>query len=326
MAPGGTGIIVGMRADLLGLLREHPELKPVDDDLLYVLRSWFNRGFLTLATISWETPAHILEKLIAYEAVHEMQGWDDLRRRLAEDRRCFAFFHPALPDEPLIFVQVALVEGLSGNIQDLLAESGDQQPQKFDTAIFYSISNCQAGLKGISFGNFLIKQVVLELRREFDSLKHFATLSPIPGFRRWLNKELTQPELITLNEVQRTLLESMGSADWYEKPDHVAALQPVLMQLCSLYLAHAKRGDEPLDPVERFHLGNGAQIARLNWAGDISDRGLSQSAGMLVNYGYELRKVEANHEAFVNDHRIVMAAEFRKLCHDSEVLLQSSPG
>ena len=195
MAPEGTATLIQMRKDLLGLLSDNDALRDVDSDLKHLMFSWFNRGFLTLEQISWKTPAHILEKLIAYEAVHEMEGWDDLRRRLADDRRCFAFFHPALEDEPLIFVEVALVKGIAKNVQVLLQARDDDNTagrQEFDTAIFYSISNCQEGLKGISFGNFLIKQVVMELQQELPKLKHFATLSPIPGFSRWLNAELAK--------------------------------------------------------------------------------------------------------------------------------------
>jgi malonyl-CoA decarboxylase len=314
MAPNGTATLVKMREDLSKLLAEHRELKPVDIDLLHLLKSWFNRGFLTLETINWRTPAHILEKLIAYEAVHEMQGWDDLRRRLAGDRRCFAFFHPALPDDPLIFVQVALVKGLAGSVQDLLSEPSENSSyDEFDTAIFYSISNCQKGLKGISFGNFLIKQVVMELRKEFEQLKHFATLSPVPGFRRWLTKELLNDDFELVTAEERKLLRLIDNDDWLKSAEVVEQLEPLLMRLCAYYLYYAKRGEQPLDPVERFHLGNGAKIECLNWMADTSANGLSQSASMLVNYSYLLNQVEENHEAYVNDNAVVASKGFLKL-------------
>ncbi|MBT4518673.1 MAG: malonyl-CoA decarboxylase [Halieaceae bacterium] len=314
MAPDGTSTLVKMREDLTRLIAGHSELKAIDIDLLYLLKSWFNRGFLTLETIDWHTPAHILEKLIAYEAVHEMQGWEDLRRRLADDRRCFAFFHPGLPDEPLIFLQVALVKGLSGNVQELLAEADVQDNDKgFDTAIFYSISNCQEGLKGISFGNFLIKQVVMELRKELPQLKRYATLSPIPGFRRWLSKELAKEDSALLQAEDRKILAYLETDDWHTEPGCTEPLKPLLMSLCAHYLYYAKRGEQPQDPVERFHLGNGARIERLNWLADVSGNGITQSAGMLVNYGYELGQVEENHETYVNDNTVVVAKDFQRI-------------
>lgn len=333
MAPGGTATLIGLRSDLLAKLDKHPGLVGIDYDLKHLMISWFNRGFLTLEQISWKTPAHILEKLIAYEAVHEMTGWDDLRRRLAEDRRCFAFFHPALEDDPLIFVEVALVKGIAGNVQELLADPrglskvspastdgkspraalGNGAAEEFDTAIFYSISNCQEGLKGISFGNFLIKQVVLELRQEFPQLKQFATLSPIPGFCRWLSKERDNADSTALSAEDRKILAMMDSPTWSNDESCCQSLKPVLTRLCAHYLYHAKSGDKPRDPVARFHLSNGALIARLNWMGDRSANGLRQSAGLLVNYAYELKKVEENHEAFYNEGRVATSSEFQKL-------------
>lgn len=340
MAPQGTATLIQMRRDLLGLLKKHPDFAVIDEDLKHLLISWFNRGFLTLEQISWRTPAHILEKLIAYEAVHEMRGWDDLRRRLADDRRCFAFFHPALEDEPLIFVEVALVKGMAGNVQELLADpavapddltvstkkslngktvngktvnGNGGKTEEFDTAIFYSISNCQEGLKGISFGNFLIKQVVLELRKEFEQLKQFATLSPIPGFRRWLDRELKQTSSEVIDSEDRKQLQMLNSPSWKDDPTCCEVLKPLLIRLCAHYLYHAKKGNNPLDPVARFHLGNGAQIARLNWLGDRSPNGLRQSAGLLVNYAYKLKNVEQNHEAFVNEGRVATSSDFQKL-------------
>ena len=318
MAPKGTATLIQMRQDLLALTGAHPAFAAIDADLKHLLISWFNRGFLTLKEINWRTPAHILEKLIAYEAVHEMSGWDDLRRRLADDRRCFAFFHPALEDEPLIFVEVALVKGIAGNVQELLAEpqpndNNGGSHKDFDTAIFYSISNCQEGLKGISFGNFLIKQVVLELRKEFEQLKQFATLSPIPGFYRWLKREVLSGNSPLVTEEELEKLTMLDSHSWHTDPACSDALKPILLRLCAHYLYHAKKGTAPADPVSRFHLGNGAQIARLNWLGDTSSNGLKQSAGLLVNYAYELKKVEANHEAFFNAGTVAVAGDFQKL-------------
>lgn len=330
MAPLGTATLIRLRSQLLKILPDNQQFAGVDYDLKNLMISWFNRGFLTLERISWQTPAHILEKLIAYEAVHEMNGWDDLRRRLAEDRRCFAFFHPALEDEPLIFVQVALVKGMAGNVQELLANKTENDAsttnivsgrllkfnntkEDFDTAIFYSISNCQEGLKGISFGNFLIKQVVLELRHEFEQLKQFATLSPIPGFRSWLKQEIGNADSAVINEEERPVLQFLESPKWAEDPACCEALRPVLIRLCAHYLYYAKKGEKPRDAVARFHLGNGAQIARLNWMGDRSANGLKQSAGILVNYAYELKKVERNHEDFVNKGKVATSSDFQKL-------------
>lgn len=314
MAPKGTETVVKMRRDLLVCLRDHKELKPVDDVLFSLMCSWFNRGFLTLHTINWKTPAHILEKLIAYEAVHEMKGWIDLRRRLADDRRCFAFFHPALPDEPLIFVQVALVNGLSNSVQALLEQpSEDQSCQDFDSATFYSISNCQKGLLGVSFGNFLIKQVVMELQKEFPTLKNFSTLSPIPGFKVWLDKEMTNPGSSLICAKDRNILAMLETENWHSLSHASDHLEPILMRLCAHYLRFVKRGNKPIDPVARFHLGNGARIERLNWLADTSANGLKKSLGILVNYGYKLDQVEVNHELFVNDHEVVVSKDVQKL-------------
>lgn len=316
MSPKGTPTLVDMRYDILKLLKKTPELKPLDSDLRYLLESWFNRGFLRMREINWQTPAHILEKLIAYEAVHEMSGWDDLRRRLADDRRCFAFFHPGLEDEPLIFVEVALVKGLATAVQPLLEplSADNQDTEEPDTAIFYSISNCQAGLKGISFGNFLIKQVVMELRETQPHLVRFATLSPIPGFGRWLNQKQSEGFDGLITQDEESLLASIGDSSYWHNDEEVATkIKPFMMRLCAHYLVNEKRGDGPLDPVARFHLGNGAKIKQLNWLGDISDKGLKQSYGLLVNYSYHLDSVEANHEAFVNDNRIIHSKRFGEL-------------
>jgi malonyl-CoA decarboxylase len=326
MSPGGTSALVALRKELLGRLREEPELKPLESDLRHLLASWFNRGFLQVRRIDWQTPAAVLEKLIAYEAVHEIQGWEDLRRRLAPDRRCFGFFHPALPGEPLIFVEVALTEGLASAVQPLLARDDEQTQREHearaDTAIFYSISNCQEGLRSISFGNFLIKQVVEELHTELPHLSRFSTLSPIPGFRRWLEKRLGDTEsadLLRPDEIAALresapggLLRELLAADrWWEDPERAAALRKPLVRLCADYLV----GTTPRsgDPVARFHLGNGARLERINWLGNVASRGIRESFGMMVNYLYDPETIEANHEAFVQDTYVARSASVDEL-------------
>ena len=294
-----------MREALLDALPEHPELEPLDADFLYLLRAWFNRGFLDIRRIDWRTPAFVLEKIIEYEAVHQILDWEDLQRRLEADRRCFGFFHPSLPDEPLIFVEVALCKGLASSVQDLIF--GEVNPDvEADTAVFYSISNCQRGLVGISFGNFLIKQVVHELAVEMPGLCTFATLSPIPGFRKWLTRVVAEGRFADEGN-----LGDLESRDW--PADDVA---PRLLRLCARYLLHEKRGRQPLDPVARFHLRNGARLERLNWMADPSKSGLAQSGGMMVNYVYDEAEVVANHEAYVNEGRIAHAASVAALADD----------
>ncbi|MGH8353755.1 MAG: malonyl-CoA decarboxylase [Pseudomonas sp.] len=309
-APGGTAELIGMRRLLLKQLKTAPALAAVDHDLAHLLASWFNRGFLVLRRIDWSTPASILEKIIRYEAVHEIRDWDELRRRLQPaDRRCFAFFHPALVEEPLIFVEVALTRSMPAAIDEILQEQrpASQEPLAADTAVFYSISNCQEGLRGISFGNFLIKQVVEELAREVPGLKHFVTLSPVPGLRRWLDglgedAQLSQAASDCLKQLQR----AGGNAP-------PASLKEPLLALAAEYFLHAKHADgRPLDPVARFHLGNGARLERLNWLGDTSASGLRQSAGLMVNYRYELRHIEKNHEAYANQGAVMTSAEVKR--------------
>ncbi|WP_413208111.1 malonyl-CoA decarboxylase [Rhodospirillum sp. A1_3_36] len=301
MAPDGTEAVVDMRLALLGLLKDHPDLAPLDDDLRHLLSSWFNRGFLELRRIDWRTSASVLEKLIRYEAVHEIDGWDDLRRRLAADRRCFAFFHPALEDEPLIFVEIALVKGLASSVQALLEPGEDPDaPKTADTAIFYSISNCQEGLRGISLGNFLIKQVVEELRREMPNLKTFSTLSPIPGFVGWLRSRRKGAEA----EKAKALLAVLDQDGWQEDTALAESIREPMTRLCAAYLYHGRRGKAPLDPTARFHLGNGATLERVNWLGDTSAKGLRQSGGMMVNYLYRLSDIERNHEALMAEGKV----------------------
>ena len=302
-APDGTRDILAMRVALLDALLRRPELKLVDDDFVHMLRSWFNRGFLDLHRIDWRTPALVLEKIIEHEAVHQILDWEDLRRRLEADRRCFGFFHPSLPDEPLIFVEVALCKGLAGSVTDLLFGEVESDVDA-DTAIFYSISNCQRGLAGVSFGNFLIKQVVRELAAENPRLGRFATLSPIPGFRRWLIREAQEGRLPAGQGDGVAALDGIETSDWAADRAPGEHLEARLSQLCAHYLLRARRGTHPLDPVARFHLRNGARLERINWMSDPSPTGLRQSAGMMVNYVYDEADVVANHEAYVNDGRI----------------------
>jgi malonyl-CoA decarboxylase len=309
-APGGTGELVAMRTDLLGLMKKHPELAALDRDAVHLLSSWFNRGFLVLRRIDWSTPANILEQIIRYEAVHQIHDWDDLRRRLDPvDRRCYAFFHPAMPDAPLIFVEVALTETIPGAIAPLLAV--ERQPVPIDrarTAVFYSISNTQRGLTGISFGNFLIKQVVEELRRELPKLDTFVTLSPVPGFNAWL-KQTTE-----MTEEDRAVLKRLDEPRWFENTETEAQLRAVLEPLAAYYFLKARTPKGKLiDPVARFHLGNGARLERINWLGDLSAKGLRDSAGIMVNYLYRLDDIEKNHEAYANDGEVVASSAVKKL-------------
>ena len=312
MAPGGTGALIAMRSEITAHLHDEPELKLLDADLKHLFASWFNRGFLELRRIDWQSPAAVLEKLIAYEAVHEIKGWDDLRRRLAPDRRCFAFFHPALPGEPLIFVEVALVQGLAIAMPPLLARETDEEAAReqarADTAIFYSISNCQDGLRGISFGNFLIKQVVEELQAEFPQLGRFSTLSPVPGFRLWLTQRLAEgsdPDSALLPELERD--------GWWLDLAQSEKLRPILMRLCALYLTRQPSPGSRVDPVARFHLGNGARLERINWLGNAAPRAIQESFGIMINYLYDHDSIEDNHEAFARDGTIVRSPDVNAL-------------
>jgi malonyl-CoA decarboxylase len=312
LAPGGTSALVAMRADLLGAMNGHKDLAALDHDVVHLLSSWFNRGFLVLRRIDWSTPANILEQIIRYEAVHEIRDWDDLRRRIdPADRRCYAFFHPALVDEPLIFVEVALTETIPGAIAPLLAE--DRQPVPVDrarTAVFYSISNTQRGLGGISFGSFLIKQVVEELRRELPKLENFVTLSPVPGFVPWLKQAPDVP----VTDEDRALLENLDKPDWFEDAELAGQLRAVLEPLAAYYFLKARTAKGRLiDSVARFHLGNGARLERVDWLGDLSPKGLRESAGIMVNYLYRLEDIERNHEAYANDGEVVASSAVKKL-------------
>ena len=315
LAPNGTSDLVHMRQDLITRLNDNPELETVDRDFAHLFSSWFNRGFLVLVRMSWSSPASILEKIIAYEAVHEIMGWDDLKRRLdPRDRRCFAFFHPALVDEPLIFVEVALGSDIPASIQMLLEEEAVEDIADPAVAVFYSISNCQEGLRGISFGNFLIKQVVEELTREVPSLRTFVTLSPVPGFKSWLFRALCCGELAYLSEAQRTQLDKLRDQGWSEDEANQDAVQPAILAAAADYLLRAKdRSNRPLDPVARFHLGNGARLERINWLGDTSEKGVRQALSLMVNYRYEPRDIERNHEAYINHGSVIASKSVRSL-------------
>ena len=311
-APNGTSDLVAMRADLLKLMNGHKDLAALDRDVVHLLSSWFNRGFLVLRRIDWSTPANILEQIIRYEAVHEISDWDDLRRRIdPADRRCYAFFHPALIDAPLIFVEVALTEAIPTAIAPLLAAERPLVPvERARTAVFYSISNTQKGLGGISFGSFLIKQVVEELRRELPKLDTFITLSPVPGFMTWLK----QAEDVPVSDEERTLLENLDKPDWFEDAELTAQLRGVLEPLAAHYFLKARTSKGRLiDSVARFHIGNGARLEKIDWLGDLSPKGLRESAGIMVNYLYRLDDIEKNHEAYANQGEIAASSAVKKL-------------
>lgn len=315
MAPGAMAAIVGLRARLLSLLPEHPDLAPVDDDLHDLLSGWFNPGFLTFTHIDWNSPAALLEKLLRYEKVHRMRALEDLKRRLAPDRRCFAFFHPALPGEPLIFVEVALVDGMADRVLPLIdPDAPVADAGRADAAIFYSINNCQDGLRGVTLGNFLIKLVAAELERELPGLKTFATLSPIPGLAAWLRGALADA---TLTVAERDQLAALDEPDWPDDPEAAERLRLPLLRLCARYLTREKRGGRPRDAVARFHLGNGARLERINWLGDPSPKGLAESFGLLVNYQYDKTTIERNHEAYSNHGDVVMSAAVKNLLSNS---------
>ncbi|HVM77980.1 MAG TPA: malonyl-CoA decarboxylase [Stellaceae bacterium] len=326
--PEGVKFLVDMRAELMTLARGDRVLAGLERDLHALLRSWFDIGFLELKRITWNSPAALLEKLTAYEAVHEIRSWADLKNRLEADRRCFAFFHPRMPEEPLIFVEVALVKGMADNVDALLDESaplGD--PGAADAAIFYSISNCQRGLAGISFGNFLIKRVASDLAAELPHLKTFATLSPVPGFRAWLDPRLAAGEEALLLPAERKVLAELpaergklGLAGvlqqprWHEDAELAQAARAPLLRLAARYLITEKAGQgRALDLVEHFHLSNGARVERLNWLADRSEKGMQQSAGMMINYLYRLDEVEANHMAYTGEGKVSASSALRSL-------------
>jgi malonyl-CoA decarboxylase len=311
-APGGTAALVAMRADLVEAMRADRGLAVVDRDFLHLFGSWFNRGFLVLRRIDWSSPAAILEKIIRYEAVHEIRDWDELRRRIDPlDRRCYAFFHPALVDEPLIFVEVALTVEPPAAIAPLLAEKREHVGQgRARAAAFYSISNCQNGLTGVTFGNFLIKQVVEEIRRELPRIESFVTLSPVPGLRAWIESS-DDPAIVGLVKAARQASFDEG---WRQKPEAAQRLRAAIEPLAAYYFLKARQDDgRVIDPVARFHLGNGARLERINWMGDLSPKGLAESYGLMVNYRYDLAEIERNHEAYANERTVVASNSVKRL-------------
>ncbi len=326
--PNGQKFLVDLRGVLLRVRGDDKRLAALDADLRGLLGAWFDIGFLELHRIDWNSSASLLEKLVDYEAVHAIQSWSDMKNRLDSDRRCYAFFHPRMPGEPLIFVEVALVTGLSGSVQHLLDEDAPVlDPDAADTAIFYSISNCQAGLAGISFGNFLIKRVVAELSAEFPKLRSFATLSPIPGFRRWLDTVLKSDEIGLLTDEEAASLRSAMPAEsgtaslaalvahpgWWKEPGLRKTAEPVLVRLCARYLLTEANGRRARDPVAHFHLSNGARIERINLEGDSSDKGARESATLMVNYLYDPARIEDYHEDYAGEGKRNASTAVRKL-------------
>ncbi|KJS15790.1 MAG: decarboxylase [Hoeflea sp. BRH_c9] len=308
--PGATGDLVKMRSSLLKLIKEHPSFGRTDLDFQHLFGSWFNRGFLVPRRIHWQSPANILEKIIKYEAVHAIDDWDDLRRRVEPaDRRCYAFFHPAMPDDPLIFVEVALVRGIPNSVQAILAENREiLSPESADTAVFYSISNCQAGLRGVSFGNSLIKQVVEDLQAEVKSITTFVTLSPMPGFNRWLSQSMS--EQANTDVAAEDIELAMTSGELGRLKDQAQWLR----RQAADYLVNRKgRNGMPLDPVARFHLGNGAMLHDIHAGADLSSNGVRQSSGLMVNYLYDLKKISQFHEGFAENHTVFTSRDVKSL-------------
>ncbi len=328
LAPGATGALVRMREQLLDALDHRDDLAAVDADFVHLFSSWFNRGFLVLRRIDWSTPAMVLEKIIRYEAVHEIASWNDLRRRIdPADRRCYAFFHPAMVDEPLIFVEVALTRDIPGAVAPILAGERGVEPDQATTAVFYSISNCQRGLAGVSFGSFLIKQVVQDISREHPRLQTFVTLSPAPGFAEWLDRERGIENSPALTPEDRAALTGLDRPAWWTMPEVAATMQEPLIHAAAWYFLRAKnRRGVPADPVARFHLGNGARLERLNWLADVSDNGIGQSHGLMVNYLYVLDDIEKNHEAYAEGRAVVAANAVKRLLRKATTELVPAAG
>jgi malonyl-CoA decarboxylase len=316
LAPGGTAALVRMREQLLEAMDRRADLAIVDRDFEHMFSSWFNRGFLVLRRIDWSTPASVLEKIIRYEAVHRINGWDDLRQRIdPPDRRCYAFFHPALVDDPLIFVEVALTRDIPSAIAPILTMERDvAEKAKQTTAVFYSISNCQRGLAGVSFGNFLIKQVVEEVARENARLSTFVTLSPAPDFAQWLKRERAAEGSKVVGASEREQLAVLDRPRWWQDEKVRDEIEESLLRAAAWYFLHAKtRSGAPVDRVARFHLGNGARLERLNWLADSSEGALTQSHGLMVNYLYDLEDIEKNHEAYAQQRTVVASSAVTRL-------------
>ncbi|HVV62309.1 MAG TPA: malonyl-CoA decarboxylase [Pseudolabrys sp.] len=316
LAPNGTEALVRMREQLMDTLDHRDDLAAVDADFVHLFSSWFNRGFLVLRHIDWSTPAIVLEKLIRYEAVHAIRGWEDLRRRIdPPDRRCYAFFHPALVDEPLIFVEVALERDIAGAIEPILATEREiLDADKTRTAVFYSISNCQRGLTGVSFGSFLIKQVVEEICREMPRLSTFVTLSPVPNFARWLAHERTLEVSQAISESDKATIAALDDPNWWRNTETVEQVKDPLLRAAAWYFLRARNArGTPVDAVARFHLGNGARLERINWLADTSERAMRQSYGLMVNYQYDLDDIEKNHEAYAEGRTVVASNTVQRL-------------
>jgi len=323
LAPGGTAALVRMREQLLDVLSRREDLKPLDDDFVHLFSSWFNRGFLVLRRIDWSTPAIVLEKIIRYEAVHAIRDWEDLRRRIdPPDRRCYAFFHPALVDEPLIFVEIALTRDIPGAIAPILAPERERSDlERARTAVFYSISNCQRGLAGVSFGNFLIKQVVEEISRDLPRLNTFVTLSPVTGFADWLARERKNEGSISLSNEDKAAFALLDTPDWWRDESIAEQMREPLMHAAAWYFLRAKNGrGTPIDSVARFHLGNGARLERINFLGDTSERALNHAHGLMVNYLYDLDDIERNHEAYAENRTVVASPAVQRLLRTVELV------
>ena len=312
MSPNGISTIVSLREDLLKILNENKELKPLDNDLRELFKSWFNPGFLKLAKITWDTKAAVLEKIIQYERVHKIKDMNELKRRLGEDRRFFSYFHPALDDEPIIFVQVALTNGLGKSIQEIMKPSAEGA-KKYDTATFYSISNCQEGLSRVTLGNFLIKRVVYEIQEELPNIKNFGTLSPIPGFRDWfttLDEKIIQN---ILGKIPYNNVSFLKSSNLKVGDGRIVSNKHAITKLVSHYLMNEKnKKGLPINDVCRFHLGNGAIIDDININANVSEVGLNRSFGVMVNYLYELKNIEKNHEDYINNKKIIISDQLKK--------------
>ena len=316
LAPGGTAALVRMREQLMDAMDHRDDLAVIDNDFVHLFSSWFNRGFLVLRRIDWSTSASILEKIIRYEAVHEIHDWEELRRRIdLPDRRCYAFFHPALVDEPLIFVEVALTRDIPGAIAPILSDQREVvDPERATTAVFYSITNCQRGLAGVTFGHFLIKQVVEEVRREWPRISTFVTLSPAPNFAEWLKRERGNEASLAIDAKDREALGALDRANWWLDDQLVEVIGEPMMRAAAWYYVRARnRRGLPVDAVARFHLGNGARLQQLNWIADTSERALEQSYGLMVNYLYDLDYIEQNHEAYAQQHAIVASTGVTRL-------------
>lgn len=313
MAPNGISTIVSLREDLLKILDENKDLVPLDDDLRELFKSWFNPGFLKLAKITWETKAAVLEKIMKYERVHEIKDMDELKRRLGEDRRFFSYFHPALEDEPIIFVQVALTNGLGKSIQEITKPRSDGD-KKYDTATFYSISNCQEGLSRVTLGNFLIKRVVFEIQEELPNIKNFGTLSPIPGFRDWFSYLEEVKIKNILGDIPIENVSFLKSSDLKVGDPRIVSNKVAIIKLVAHYLMNEKNHKQlPINDVCRFHLGNGAIIDDIVINANVSEVGLNRSFGVMVNYLYELKNIEKNHEEYINNKTIIISDKLKKI-------------